>query len=247
MEDLPKNCRICIKAKKAKLQRHTAATRASQPLERVYMDYWGPYRRGSITGDEYILTITDDCTRYGWVFPIKDRTSKMLKAVFSKWKEQVERQTGKKIKKVRLDNSEEFKSLADEVGNDGILFEFITPYAHEQNGVAERMNRTLITIMRALIFESKVSKNLWAFAAEAACYIRNRSVMVRPVDGSSEEMRMTPYKLWTGNKLRIDHMKVWGCEAWVHVSLEKDADKLNPHAVEGIFIGYTEDPSQYLV
>jgi hypothetical protein len=145
------------------------------------------------------------------VFPIKDRSSKTLKAVFRKWKKLVEHQTGRKVKKVRLDNSEEFKSLAeDEAENEGIMFEFITPYAHEQNDVAERMNRTLLIIMRALIFESRMPKNLWAFAAEAACYIRNRSVMVEPADESKE--KKTPYELWTGNKLQINHLKVWGCE-----------------------------------
>src|SRR5437773_6011452 len=73
--------------------------------------------------------------------------------------------------------------------------------------------------------------------------------MVEPVDGSGEKKKMkkTPYELWTGKKLQIVHMKVWGCECWIHVPLERDADKLNPRSVEGVFIGYTEDPSQYLV
>ena len=111
-----------------------------------------------MTGDEYILTITNDCTRYGWVFPIKDKSSKTIKALFKKWKKKIECQIGKKIKKMRLDNSEEFKFLAEDDENEGIEFEFITPYAHEQNGVAERMNRTLLAIMRVLIFELKISK-----------------------------------------------------------------------------------------
>jgi len=72
------------------------------------------------------------------------------------------------------------------------------------------MNRTLLTVMRALIFESKMLKNFWVFAAETACYIRSRSVILKPVDGSGNEMKMTPYQLWTGKKLQTDHMKVWG-------------------------------------
>src|SRR6266487_4207091 len=152
---------------------------------------------------------------------------------------------------MRLDNSEKFKSLTEDDENEGIKFKFIILYAHEQNSIAERMNRTLLAIMRALIFESKILKTFWAFAAEAACYIRNQTVMVEPVNESGEEtknkMKKTPYELWTGKKLYIAHMKVWGCECWIHVPLERDADKLNPRSVEGVFIGYTEDPSQYLV
>ena len=80
------------------------------------------------------------------------------KQLFKKWKRKIECQTGKKIKKVRLDNSEEFKSLAEDDENERIEFEFITLYTHEQNSVAERMNQTLLAIMRALIFEFKILK-----------------------------------------------------------------------------------------
>ena len=132
------------------------------------------------------------------------------------------------------------------VEKDGIVVEFTTPYTPEQNGVAERMNRTLLTIMKALIFESGISKVFWAYAAETACYIRNRSVIVTPVDGSMKNKK-TPYELWTGEKLEIVHMRIWGCKCWIHIPMERDADKLNPCAIEGVFVGYTDHPSQYLV
>ena len=81
------------------------------------------------------MTITDDCTRYGWVFLMKDRSSKALKALFEKWKKQVECQTGEKVKKVRLGNSGEFRSLAEDDENEGIEFGFIISYAHEQKAL----------------------------------------------------------------------------------------------------------------
>ena len=70
--------------------------------------------------------------------------------------------------------------------------------------------------------------------------------MIRPVN-ESRKKKMTPFELWTGDKLSIVHMRVWGCKCWIHVPMEQDANKLNPHAIEGMFIGYTEHPSQYLV
>jgi transposase InsO family protein len=246
IEDLPdlKDCAVCIKAKKTRLQRRLPATRAKKPLDRVFMDYWGPYRRsGSITGDEYIVTITDDCTRYGWIFLTNTRSSRVLLEKFSKWRKQVERETGRKLKRVRCDNIPEFKAFAEQIEKDGIMVEFTTPYTPEQNGVAERMNRTLLAIMRALIFEAGIPKTFWSYAAKTACYIRNRSVIVRPVDGSAKKKK-TPYELWTGEKLKIAHMRVWGCKCWIH---EQNADKLDPRAIEGVFIGYTDHPSQYLV
>ena len=134
----------------------------------------------------------------------------MIKALFKKWKKKIECQTDKKIKKVRLDNSEKFKSLTEDDENERIKFKFIILYIHEQNGVAERMNWILLAIMRALIFEFKILKIFWVFAAKAACYIRNQTVMMTEVDEFSEEMKMKKisYKLWTGKKLYIAHMKI---------------------------------------
>ena len=118
MKDLLKNCRICIKIKKMKLQWHSAVIWASQSLEWVHMNIWESYCQESIIKDEYILTITNDCTRYEWVFSIKNKSSKMIKALFKKWKKKIECQTDKKIKKMRLDNSKKFKSLTKNYENE---------------------------------------------------------------------------------------------------------------------------------
>ena len=135
--------------------------------------------------------------------------------------------------------------------NKKIKFKFITLYTHEQNDIAEKMNQILIIIMRALIFELKILKNFWAFAAEAVCYIRNRLVMMKSVNEFSKEMKKKmkkiSYKLWTDKKLQIMHMKIWECECWIHISLKQDADKLNLWSVEDVFIDYTENLSQYLI
>ena len=53
-------------------------TRASRLLKLVYMDYWGPYRRLGMNGEQYILTITDNHTRYSWIFTIGGHSSKEL-------------------------------------------------------------------------------------------------------------------------------------------------------------------------
>ena len=73
-------------------------------------------------------------------------------------KKKIKCQTDKKIKKVRLDNSKKFKSLTKDDENERIKFKFIIFYIHEQNDVAKRMNQILLAIMRALIFEFKISK-----------------------------------------------------------------------------------------
>src|SRR5438034_2974110 len=116
--------------------------------------------------------------------------------------------------------------------------EFSTAYTSQQVGVAERMNRTVLTIMRVLIFDSGLPRSFWLYAAPAAAHIRNRTVTV----GRTGK---TPYELWTGKKLNLSNMRIWGCKCWIHLLNEKD--KLNPRAEEGIFISYTNIFDQYLV
>ena len=66
--DFPKDCNICICIKKTKLQNHSAVTRASKPLDQIYINFWGPYQQSGMNGKQYILTITDDHICYRWVF-----------------------------------------------------------------------------------------------------------------------------------------------------------------------------------
>ena len=119
------------------------------------------------------MIITDNYTRYGWIFLTNTRSSRVLLEKFSKWRKQVERETGRKLKRIRCDNIAEFKAFAEQVKKDGIVVEFTTPYTPEQNGVAEQMNRTLLAIMRALIFEAGIPRTFWSYAAKITCYIRN--------------------------------------------------------------------------
>ena len=79
--------------------------------------------------------------------------------------------------------------------------EFSTSYTPEQVGVAEWMNWTLLTIVRALLFDSELPRSFWPYAAHSAAYIRNRTVKVRRTG-------KTPYELWTGRKLNLSNMQI---------------------------------------
>ena len=175
----------------------------------------------------------------------------MIKTLFKKWKKKIEYQINKKIKKMRFDNNKKFKFLIKNDENKKIEFEFIIFYIHKQNDIAERMNQILLVIMKVLIFEFKILKIFWAFAAEAVCYIRNWTVMIKSVNESDEEMKnkmkKISYELWTDKKLYIVHIKIWECECWIHVFLKWDVDKLNSQSVEDIFINYIENLNQYLI
>ena len=152
---------------------------------------------------------------------------------FREYRAAVEKQLSLSIKAVRSDNGGEYiGELRRELVRDGIRVETSAPYTPEQNGVAERMNRTLVESARSMIHAQGLGQEYWAEAVVAAAYIRNR-VISRSTDGKS------PHELWYGKKPTVRHLRVWGCIAYAHVAQEKRS-KFDAKAVKCIMIGYSE-------
>ena len=96
------------------------------------------------------MTFTDDYTRKSWVYLTKSR--KELHTVFIQFKTRVELESGHKIRAIRCDNAPEYRSLGDLLQRDhGIQFEYTTVYTPKQNRVLERLNRSLVTVARAML------------------------------------------------------------------------------------------------
>ena len=89
----------------------------------------------------------------------------------------IERQTDKKVKLLRTDSGGEFCSYEFDIfyRTEGILRHHTIPYTPQQNSVAERMNRTIISKAHCILFNTKMNKHFWAEAANTACYLINRS------------------------------------------------------------------------
>ena len=97
----------------------------------------------------------------------------------------------------------------------------------KQNGLAERMNRTLLERVRCMLFHAKLPKSFWGEAVSRATYVINRS------PSASIEFK-TPYERWPGHKPSFDHLRVFGCLAYAHIK----QGKLEPRAKKCLFIGY---------
>ncbi|KAA0062924.1 retrotransposon protein, putative, Ty1-copia subclass [Cucumis melo var. makuwa] len=102
-------------------------------------------------------------------------------------------------------------------------------YTLQQNGVAERMNRTLMERVRCMISEAKISENFWAEALATATYTVNRSPCV------SIDMK-TPEERWTGATPKLFNLKPFGCTAYVYIK----QNKIEPRALKCMFIGYPD-------
>lgn len=100
-------------------------------------------------------------------------------------------------------------------------------YTPQQNGVAERLNRTLLEKIRSMLFEAKLPKVFWGEALVTTAYLKNRTP-------SSSIRSKTPFELWFGKPPRLRHLKVFGCQAYIHQKL----GKLDPRSLVGLFMGY---------
>ena len=119
------------------------ARRATQTLELVHSDLIGPLPTPSYGGSRYVLTFIDDYSQFCWLYflKLKSEVFEQLKI----WKALVENQSGHKIKILRNDNGKEYvnKNLHHLYEECGIQMQHSTPYTPQQNGVAERKNRSL--------------------------------------------------------------------------------------------------------
>ena len=152
----------------------------------------------------------------------------------------VETQHERPIKRLRSDNGGEYTSSAftEFLKSHGIKRELTVARRPQQNGVSERMNRTLMEMTRTMIVAMRLSKSNWAEATNTAVYIRNRCCSATLPAGK------TPYELWTGQKPSVQHLRMFGCKAWYKAD---DAGKLDRHARLGIFIGYSEEKKGYRI
>ena len=113
------------------------------------------------------------------------------------------------------------------------------PYTLEQNGSAERENRTLMEAARSMLHSTKLPYKLWAEAVNTASYTLNRT-------GPTKIGDETPYELWTGKQAPTDHLKIFGTECFVHVPKQK-RQKLDAKAVKGHLVGYCWDKDGYRI
>ena len=150
----------------------------------------------------------------------------------------VERQSGKKLKCIRTDNGGEYCGPFDVYCKQySIKHEKTPPKTPQLNDLAERMNRTLIERVRCMLSEAKLPKHFWGEALYTAVHVINLSPAVA-LNGE------VPDKIWFGKNVRHDHLRFFGCKAYVRVSKD-ERSKLDAKTRQCIFIGYGQDEFGY--
>ena len=226
VESMPR-CESCLEGKMTKRPFGSKRKRVEEVLELVHSDVCGPMNIKARGGYEYYVTFIDDYSRYGYAYLMHHKSETFDK--FREFRAEAEKQLGKPIKALRSDRGGEYLSdefLGHLIENE-ILSQLTAPGTPQQNGVAERRNRTLLDMVRSMLSYSSLPISFWGYALQTACYLLNNV--------PSKSVPKTPHELWTGRKTSLNHIRIWGCPAHV---LDKEAGKLDARSEVCIFVGY---------
>ncbi|GJZ24113.1 putative ribonuclease H-like domain-containing protein [Tanacetum coccineum] len=229
------NDQTCIACLKGKQHRASCKSKVlnpiTKPLFMLHMYLFGPTFVSSLMHKKYCLVVTDDYSRFTWVFFLttKDETNEILKNFIK----EIENLVDKKVKIIRSNNGTEFKNkvMDDFCREKGIKREYSVARTPQQNGVAERRNRTLIEAARTMLADSKLPTTFWAEAVSTACYVHNRVLVVKPHN-------KTPYELFRGFKPALSFMRPFGCHVTILNTLDS-LGKFDGKSDEGFFVGYS--------
>jgi hypothetical protein len=198
-------CEHCVFGKQKRVSFSLSTHYIECSLDYIHSDLWGRAPHSSIGGCDHMITFIDDFSRKVWVYFLKHKTL-------------VENQTGKKIKKLRTDNglkfcTGEFDSFCVD---HGIARHRTVPGTPQQNGIAERMNHTILERARCMLSNAGLwdKHNLWAETTAIACHLINRS------PNSAIDFKILE-EVWSDKPVDYSNLRIFGCPAYalkVHLS-----------------------------
>lgn len=232
-------CRVCLQGKMCRPSFPKESKRVTVPCELIHSDICGPMRVESNGKNLYFITFIDDASRWCEIRFIKRKSEAIIE--YEKFLALVRTQRGQTVKCVQTDNGREYENLGFNqlLEKHGITRRMTAPYNPEQNGIAERRNRTLMDIARCLLIQSGLPASFWAEAVNTANFLHNRSP-VSKLDG------VTPYQSWHGSPPDVSNLKVFGSEVYV-MYRSPGKGKLEPKSREGIFVGYSNESKAYKI
>lgn len=233
-----KVCEECVTGKQQRDSfKKTSTWRASQTLQLIHSDICGPITPESNSGKRYVITFIDDNSRKMWIYFLNTKSEAF--PVFKKFKIMVEKESGNPIGCLRTDRGGEFTSLAfnDYCKMNGIRRQLTAAYSPQQNGVAERRNRTIMNMVRCILKDKGVPLDFWPEAVNWAAHILNRC----PTSAVNDK---TPEEAWSGLKPSVEHFKIFGCIGHVHIPDIK-RKKLDNRSRKCVFLGVSQESKAF--
>ena len=232
-------CEGCVLGKHSRKSFGTRPIVAAKPGDLLHADVCGPMGHDSFSGYRYYVLFKDDFSKYRSVYLLKRKGEVVdkLKIVLAEAKV-----LGHTVKELLTDgggefDNKEFKQVTEE---NGIQHRFSMPFTPEQNGSAERENRTLVEAAHSMLHsKDDLPRKLWAETVNTATYVINRT-------GPTKLGTQTPYELWFGRQISTDHLTIFGTDWYIHIPRQQ-RQKFDPKAQTGCLVGYCGDKDGYRI
>ncbi|GAA6026934.1 hypothetical protein JCM8202_005054, partial [Rhodotorula sphaerocarpa] len=230
-----RECKTCHLSRASRLPFPRSDRQTSAVLELVHSDVLA-INVPSQSGSRYVVTFVDDFSRMLWAEPLARKSD--VFGAFQRFKAAAENESGKRIHRLRSDNGGEYISneFSDFLAEHGIFRETLPPYSPRSNGVAERVNRSIVEGLISLLNQASAPKSLWAEALLAFVFVKNRSPHAALSGG-------VPLAVWRGRPVCVNMLRIWGCRAYHTVT--NDRAKLDNKAIPLVFVGYDGDTAAY--
>ena len=238
---LDKLCMPCVGSKSTRVvRRDKSMTPTTNKLEEVHADLWGPHDPPSQSGSSYAAILMCEHTRKTWTLYLRGKDD--FVDAFQAWLPRVEAKSGCAMKMLRADGGGEFISTKLRLFCEkrGIGIKYAAPYVHEENGLAERGWRTIVTMKDSMLIDSGLPNGFWAEAMETANYLRNRL----PTRSKSHG-EMIPEESWTSRRQDLRHVRIFGSLALCNIPDEKRSKSDYQKVWKGILIGYSPDTTKH--
>ncbi|KAI3523650.1 hypothetical protein L1887_01930 [Cichorium endivia] len=227
-----KVCSACEKGKQIKASFKSKQCSSIVSLfSLMHLDLFGPVPVASLAGKKYSLSIVDEFSRFTWVVFLRNKSDAAAEII--SLVKQSEVLYDMKVKQLWSDHDVEFRNqtLEDFCEEKGILQNFSAVRTPEQNGVAERRNRTLIEAGRTMVVDAGLPLTFWAEAVNTACYTQNRSIIFK-------RHGKTAYEILKGRSPDISYFHAFGCACFILKQGEHQS-KFEAKSDDGIFLGYS--------
>lgn len=211
------DCEACLITKSRRSPFLATSSPAPHLLYRIFIDL-AFVDEPDHEGRTIFLSIVDQHSTAKWAIPLRSKRAEEITETFQDWRSSVEVVTGTKVRRVRSDNGSEFvnSTFGAELRRAGIVYEKTAPYTPEQNGQVERLNESLITLVKAMLNSANLPKTFWSLALANAAYVSNRTVHAR-IDGK------TAYEIIMHKKPVVSHLQSFGTTAYAHIDKTQSA------------------------
>ena len=236
----PKFCLACTQGKMSRkpIPKERISERSKTYGHIIHTDLWGPAQVQSLGGKSYYVSYTDDYSRETKIiFLAKKSDTYQSYLDYEAW---VEKQRNVPIKALQSNCGGEYLSKAfdQHLKKKGTIRRLTVHDTPEQDGVSERLNRTVVERARSMLFDSQLPKRCWAEAVSHAVWLKNRTSTCA-LPGNK-----TPHDMVHGEPPNMSNIRQFGCKAWVLLEA-KDQSKLDAKVDEGRFVGYDDESKGY--